>query len=182
MYPVELKGARVRWRELSLADAVPMVELMSDPAVFRYMSDSEVPDLAAYEAFLTEYRATITEPERLRYKLGLTLDGELIGTGGVEVSPSGRMAEIGYMLAQAHWGKGLATEAAALLVDLCLDEFGVHRVWATTDVTNAASRRVLAKVGLREEGVLRGYAFKDDAWHDSVMHGLVATDERPLRG
>ncbi|GIG69915.1 GNAT family N-acetyltransferase [Phytomonospora endophytica] len=182
MHPVELKGPRVSWRELAVADAQDMHDLMSDPQVFRYMSDTEVPEVAAYEAFLIEYCATITEPERIRYKLALTLDGELIGSGGVDLSPSGRKSEIGYMLASRHWGKGLATEAAALLVDFCLDTLGTHRVWATTDVTNHASRRVLAKVGLREEGVMRGYSFKDDVWHDSVMHGMVATDERPLRG
>ena len=60
--------------------------------------------------------------------------------------------ELGYDLHPDVWGQGLATEAARAVVDAALGPLGVERVVAVVKPANAASRRVLEKVGLRESG------------------------------
>jgi [ribosomal protein S5]-alanine N-acetyltransferase len=68
-------------------------------------------------------------------------------------------------------GGGVATGAVALAVDHAFGPVGLHRVEATVRPENAASLRVLAKLGFRDEGLLRRYLEVDGAWRD---HRLLA--------
>jgi len=62
---------------------------------------------------------------------------------------------LGYLLARRFWGRGYMVEALVPVVDWWLAQPDVHRVWATTDVENRASARVLEKAGFELEGTLR---------------------------
>ena len=62
---------------------------------------------------------------------------------------------LGFVLCRHAWGRGVATEAALRVVDVAFEHFGVWRVWATCAPQNQASRRVLEKVGMRHEALLR---------------------------
>ena len=66
-----------------------------------------------------------------------------------------RSAWIGYWVHSAVTGRGVATGALALGLDHCFGPVMLHRVEATVRPENAASRKVLAKAGFREEGLLR---------------------------
>jgi ribosomal-protein-alanine N-acetyltransferase len=80
-------------------------------------------------------------------------DGRPIGM--IELRPTGHRAEMGYVLARDHWGRGLMSEAARAVADWALAQPGIFRVWSVTDVDNAASARVLEKAGMQREGLLR---------------------------
>ena len=73
----------------------------------------------------------------------------------------------------------MATGALALGLDHCFGPVMLHRVEATVRPENAASRRVLAKVGFREEGLLKRYLEVDGAWRD---HLLVAVTAEEIEG
>ena len=90
-----------------------------------------------------------------------------------------RSAWIGYWVASSVTGGGVATGALALGLDHCFGPVMLHRVEATVRPENAASRAVLAKVGFREEGLLRRYLEVDGAWRD---HLLVAITREDLDG
>ena len=90
-----------------------------------------------------------------------------------------RSAWIGYWVASSATGRGVATGALALGLDHCFGQVKLHRVEATVRPENAASRRVLAKVGFREEGLLQRYLDVDGAWRD---HLLVAITVEEVRG
>ena len=75
--------------------------------------------------------------------------------GVVHLSVGQHGAKLGYVFGRHAWGRGIATEAALCIVDVAFTQFGVWRVWATCAPQNSASRRVLEKVGMRHEGVLR---------------------------
>ncbi len=81
-------------------------------------------------------------------------DGAVVGFCGL-VHPGGQpLPEIKYALERAHWGQGLATEAACGLLDWGARCFGLRHVIATTAPDNSASHRVLRKAGMRD-GALR---------------------------
>ncbi|MGE2721506.1 GNAT family N-acetyltransferase [Mycolicibacterium celeriflavum] len=111
----------------------------------------------------------------------IELDGQFCGqlTIGNITHGALRSAWIGYWVAKAINGGGVATAALALGVDHCFGPVGLHRVEATVRPENAASRAVLAKVGFREEGLLRRYLDVDGAWRD---HLLVAITVEELTG
>ncbi len=87
-----------------------------------------------------------------------------------------RSAWIGYWVSREVTGGGVATGALALGVDHCFGPVGLHRVEATVRPENTASRRVLAKVGFREEGMLRRYLNVDGSWRDHLLVAITAEE------
>jgi RimJ/RimL family protein N-acetyltransferase len=75
--------------------------------------------------------------------------------GMIELRMHGTHADLGYGIARAYWGQGYATEAAQAVVDWSFSQPEIYRVWTVCDVDNLASVRVLEKVGMQREGILR---------------------------
>jgi len=83
---------------------------------------------------------------------------------------------IGYGLARSHWGKGYMTEATRAVIDWALQQKEIYRVFATTDVENIGSQRVLEKAGMIPEGILRRYMIHpniSDEPRDCYMYAVV---------
>ena len=85
-------------------------------------------------------------------------------------------ATIGYRIASAANGRGHATAAVRLAVSRAFGELGLHRVQAAVRPENAASLRVVAKAGLREEGFAPRYLRIDGAWRDHVLFAVTAEE------
>jgi RimJ/RimL family protein N-acetyltransferase len=85
-------------------------------------------------------------------------------------------AEIGYALRKDSWGRGLASEAVAAVLDFGFERMGLHRVGADTDPRNVASARLLERLGFKHEGLQRETYRHLDEWADSALWGLLARD------
>jgi ribosomal-protein-alanine N-acetyltransferase len=84
--------------------------------------------------------------------------------------------EAGYAIARAHWGKGITPEALRELIDWALDLSWVYRVWAVCDIENPASARVMEKVGMTREGILRKWSIHPqtgDTPRDCYCYSIV---------
>ncbi len=128
-------------RRLTWADVDSLVELDGDPEVMRFLTNGKPTP-----------RETVVEvlPRLLgEYDSGFGRWAAI--EGGVFVGWLGLRAggELGYRLRRAVWGRGLATEGSRGVVAYAFGELGVPRVWGQTMAVNVASRRVLAKAGLR---------------------------------
>jgi hypothetical protein len=78
------------------------------------------------------------------------------------------------MIVPTCWGKGYATEAARTAVRFGFEHLGLNRIWSYYMVRNPASGRVLAKVGMKREGLLREHVRKNEAFEDVAAQGAVA--------
>jgi ribosomal-protein-alanine N-acetyltransferase len=78
-------------------------------------------------------------------------------------------AVIGYSVDEAHGGRGIATEAAAAVVDYAFDVLNLHRVETSYHPMNERSGRVLRKLGFTVEGYARDYLFMRGAWQDAIL-------------
>lgn len=85
-------------------------------------------------------------------------------------------AYIGYWVGSHAVLGGVTTAACALALDHCFGPVGLHRVEATVRPENIASRRVLEKLGFREEGLFRRYLNVDGAWRDHLCYALTVED------
>lgn len=85
-------------------------------------------------------------------------------------------AWIGYWVAERVAGGGVATAAVALAVDHSFGPVGLHRLEATVRPENAASLRVLEKVGFRKEGLFERYLDVAGEWRDHYVYGLTTED------
>lgn len=115
--------------------------------------------------------------------LAVTLDGRFVGhvvVGNVVREPL-LSAYVGYWVDADVAGGGVITAAVALVVDHCFGPAGLHRLEATVRPENAASLRVLEKLGFRREGTFRRYLDVDGTWRDHHCFAMTA-DELPRGG
>jgi len=137
--------------------------------------------------FAAMLRATRKEARAGRVlPFGLLVDGRL--SGQVTVSSIVRGAfdcgYVGYWVDERVAGRGVLPTALALVLDHCFGPVGLHRVEANVRPENTASRRVVEKLGFREEGLHTRYLFIDEQWRDHVSFALLREDvpEGVLRG
>ncbi|HHI79188.1 MAG TPA: N-acetyltransferase [Planctomycetes bacterium] len=107
-------------------------------------------------------------------------DGRCLGGVGLNmVSRAYRILNLGYWVASAEKGTGLATQSARLLVEFAFRELGALRVEVLAAVTNRASRRVAEKLGAQFEGVLRNRLLVHGRPQDGAMASLIPQDLDP---
>ncbi|WP_370289758.1 GNAT family N-acetyltransferase [Nocardioides sp.] len=187
--PLPLRTERLVLRPVTLTDTDAIAAYCADPAVTRFLP---FPTLdAAGAAERVARMASSTHPRADGEMLALAVEHEgrlvgdlllrLVGAGsGVGEGPSGpAMAEVGWVIAPQAQRRGFASEAAAALVDLAFDHFGLHRLIARLDPANLASAVVCERLGMRHEAHLRGDYLEDDgSWGDTTIYGLLRTDRR----
>jgi ribosomal-protein-alanine N-acetyltransferase len=172
--PVFVAGERVVLREWRSADSEAVAAYADDAAVGRYLVRGPA-ELRAEPALAI---AAAQELPRTEYALAAVYRGtdEVIGSAEVHLdSLRHHRGEIGYILRRDMWGQGLATEIAALLLHFGFEDLRLHRLWASCDPANSASIRVLEKIGMHYEGLLRHhYLAHDGTWRDAVIYAAVA--------
>jgi RimJ/RimL family protein N-acetyltransferase len=83
------------------------------------------------------------------------------------------LGEIGYIVHPDHHGRGYATEAAEPLLRIAFEELGLHRVFASVEARNAASARVLEKIGMRNEAHLVENEFVRGEWQSGLVYAIL---------
>jgi RimJ/RimL family protein N-acetyltransferase len=151
--PETITTARLVLRRPKLSDASAIHAYGRDPEVARLMdwrAHTSLDDAVAHVA-----DAARQWDSGLEYSWVLTVKPEDRAIGSVGCRVRGHAVDLGYVLARDQWGRGYATEAARAVFEWARRLDGIHRVWATCDVDNLASARVLEKLGMSREGRLR---------------------------
>jgi [ribosomal protein S5]-alanine N-acetyltransferase len=104
--------------------------------------------------------------------------GLLVGAVGLVIEPAHARAELGYWIGGPYWGHGYATEAAHAILELGFGRMGLNRIQATYITRNPASGRVMQKLGMRPEGVLRQHVLKWGVFEDLAVYGILAAEWR----
>lgn len=114
------------------------------------------------------------------YAIILKQTGELIGTIALEPDrrrPGVKSKELGYWLAEEHWGKGLMTEAAKAVIDFGFEELGLDVIAICTGEANNRSQRVIDKCEFHYEGTERFcYAIYDGSVRDSRCYSMIRAE------
>jgi ribosomal-protein-alanine N-acetyltransferase len=149
-----IAGNRCLVRAYTLEDAAGLPPIADDFAVARWMTRRFPHPYTAEDARAWVERASTESPVD---SFAVVVDGTLVG--GVGIRPhdgeAEGVAQFGYWLGRAHWGRGIATEAARLLIAHAFGLRHLRRLEAFVFAPNAASARVLEKCGFTLEGVLR---------------------------
>jgi [ribosomal protein S5]-alanine N-acetyltransferase len=91
-------------------------------------------------------------------------------------------AYLGYWIDAEHQGRGFMTEAVRAATSFAFESAGLHRVQAAVMPRNAASRRVLEKVGYRREGAAERYLCIAGVWEDHAIFALTTEEWRSPAG
>jgi [ribosomal protein S5]-alanine N-acetyltransferase len=146
---IELRTQRLLLRPFRAGDVDDALAYRDDPEFAKFLPHIPQPFTRQHaEEFV---QTNMTEPWQTLPTFAVVLDDHVIGTVNLEIDEASRSAMFGYAIARAHWGRGLASEAAAAVVGWAFGELGLLEIWASTDVNNVRSRRVLEKLGLNLE-------------------------------
>ena len=170
-----VRTERLILRRFTPADAEAFAAYRSDPDVAQYQSwDAPVPLAEAVKKVEQFAQSDPTAPGWFQY--AVDLDGVLIGDLGLNLDENLMQAELGFTLAPAYQGRGYATEAVRGLLDHLFIELKLHRVSAECDARNAASARLLERVGFKQEGLRLSNSWFKGEWTDDLLFGLLRTD------
>lgn len=128
------------------------------------------------EQWIGSQSALFIAGEAVRCAVTLLDNGELIGGLGLSVAPRHRRAELAYWLGVSYWNQGYMTEAVGALVNYGFTKLGLHKITASHFARNPASGRVMQKIGMTQEGLLRQDVCKGKSFEDLVLYGLLAEE------
>lgn len=165
--PEILNTRRLVLRRPRLSDAAAIfAEYAQDSEVTKYLVWRPHREIKETVDFLAGCLARWESGEELTWALTQRNEDRVIGMIACRIR--GHAADIGYVLARQYWRRGYATEAVRAVVEWVGSLEPVFRVWAVCDTANAASARVLEKVGMSREGILRRW----------IMHPNVSSKPR----
>jgi [ribosomal protein S5]-alanine N-acetyltransferase len=173
--PEQMETRRLVLRKPRIDDASAIFNgWAQDTEVTRYLTWRPHQRIEQTQEFVQSCLSAWEHEPRFPYMITLKENGEVIGM--IDPRIEGPKMGIGYAAARAHWGKGYVPEATRLIIDWAFQQPSIYRVYATTDVENVASRRVLEKVGMQCEGILRKYILHPnigDIPRDSYMYAIT---------
>lgn len=166
---VVLETARLILRKRTVADADALHASYADPQIMTYWSHAPHETIDQTRA---DFARSIDDPNWRAWAITLKGDDRAIGMVAAGEKRQGGVTELGYIVARSHWGTGIAREAVSAVIDRLFVE-GQRRVFADADPDNAASRRLLERLGFKLEGVLRGEWETHLGVRDSTIYGLL---------
>jgi RimJ/RimL family protein N-acetyltransferase len=177
--PIETN--RLILREFEHADFSDVHRYASDLRVVEHLSWGPNSEADTRNFITKAIRHRQASPRReFEFAVVLRATGRIIGGCSLcaRGQPENATCEIGYCFLPEVWGHGYGVEAVEALVNFGVSETGVHRIFATIDLDNPASTRLVERLGFRREGVMRQDAFVRGAWRDSLIYALLDTEWR----
>ena len=133
---------------------------------FKYLSSPLLNSIKAAQSYIEK---TLAAEYSLAYHIAV--HGNIVGL--VKAIADGHRAQVGYVIDQAYWGQGIATEAVEFITELLCANNITQRIWATCALDNVGSQRVLEKCDYQREGILKNwiiYPAQGRRAHDNYVY------------
>jgi [ribosomal protein S5]-alanine N-acetyltransferase len=170
--PETIETPRLTLRGWQFDDVNAAHSCARDEAWAQYL---RMPPLPNQRRDAVEFIARQTLLDRIRRpSWAIVLDREVVGGINLRLDFPNRLGELGYSIARRAWNKRYVTEAARAVIDLAFSAHeDLNRIRAFADVGKLASQRVMEKVGMTTEGVLRQNRVKRGAPLDEAWFGIL---------
>lgn len=154
--------------------------------IFEFSSDPQVAYHMTWEANKTKSETLAFIHSVLEgYKNGLSAEWAIVEKGNQKVigtcafidwSNEHSKAILGYVINQLYWGNGYAVEAVKELLKYGFDTLNLNRIEAHCDIDNIASEKVMKKLGMSSEGILRQNQYIKGTFRDTKIYGILQVD------
>jgi [ribosomal protein S5]-alanine N-acetyltransferase len=174
---LKLHTSRLILRTIEASDLDDLATEINDYDIARNTLNIPYPyERSMAEDFLK--RIQDAQASKLGYSFAITLRGQdrLIGVIGLNSLERHKRAEAGYWLSVHHRNEGYTTEALKRIIQFGFEEMGMVRIQATHFLYNPSSGRVMEKVGMTYEGILRDYVIKWDKPENLAMYAITRAD------
>ena len=178
-----LQTPRLTLRRVTMHDAKDVFAYSCDPEVARHVLWSAQKSVGEAREYCRYLMRRYRQNEPSSWGIVLNETQTLVGTiGYMAYSEDNASVEVGYSLARRLWNAGYMTEALARVIDYTFDAMDINRIEAQHELDNPASGRVMEKVGMRREGVLRQRLYNKGKYVDVALYAMLRSDPRPLGG
>ena len=150
--PTEIRTERLLLRPFRLTDADDVYAYAKDQEFNRFL---RLPSPYEYRHAEIHVARSFLNPWDTRPTFAISLDDTVIGGVNVRIDADKMTADLGYGIGREHWGKGVTAEAVAAVIEWVFGEFDIVKVGAQADFRNRQSWRVMEKLGMRWEGIIR---------------------------
>ncbi|MBM3933165.1 MAG: GNAT family N-acetyltransferase [SAR202 cluster bacterium] len=176
--PISLHTNRLVLRPHRLTDIDDAFAYASDPEFSRYLALPRPYTRRHAEQFLA---ICVLTDWSVHPQWAIEYEGHAIGGINIRLERGNNIAGLGYGIGSSHWGKGIATEAARAVVDWGFTELGVEKIHARCGVENAGSWRVMEKIGMKREGLLRKHYVYHGERRDDYLYGILREEWQPAQ-
>ena len=182
--PVELVGRRMVLRPLEASDFDQWTEVRVRASGWLRKWEPRVPPGHAdpstdRRAFASRCAARDRERQLgTGYGFGIFYEGQLVGEINVSSIQRGpfQSCYVGYWVDEQWAGNGFTPESVVIVMRFAFEELGLHRVQVAIIPRNGPSRRVMSKLGIREEGIAVRYLEINGVWEDHVRYAITAEE------
>ena len=166
---LEIRTPRLLLRPFRSDDVDDVFAYATDPEWGRYLPLPDPYTRRSAEEFVAS--AILADPDTSPM-WAIVHEGR--ASGGINLTTRGRdKVELGYSIARPLWGCGLTTEAARAVIDYGFEKLGLARIQASADTRNVASWRVMEKLGMKREGIMRSSRLVRDIRVDDVLYAVL---------
>ena len=172
----KLEGETILLRPFCLEDAKSVFNNWGkDPVATKYMLWKNYETIEDAKKAIIYYIDCYNNNSSFRqYAIVYKETNEVIGSISIDISKRHHHADLGYVLSQRMWNKGIMTEAIRCIVDYCFKELGCVRVSADVMEKNIGSRKLLEKCGFTLEGIARKkFLTKDNEFVNSYIYAII---------
>ena len=182
--PVTLRTGRLSLRPFQLTDVDDVYAYARDPEWGRHLP---VPNPYEHRHAVEFVARSVLTSWDTNPAFAICLNGagaerrRCVGGIGIRVDTSKGTAEIGYSIAREHWGRGLVSEAGTAVMDWAFKAFDVAKIIGRADLVNRGSWRVMEKLGMSRDGVLRSERPSDadpEIRQDMVVYSILREEWR----
>lgn len=170
-----LTTRRLVLRDYAVADAAAVFAYTQDPTYWQFQS-AEAPTSAQIGTLLQwVVKEQAVAPRTMFFLAAARKDsGEIVGEGVLKIiNPVESQGEIGFGVAPKYWRQGYGAEIAAMLVEVSFKHFKLHRVAAQCNPNNKGSIRIMQKMGMAREGLLRDIHHAHGRWWSTLIYAVL---------
>jgi ribosomal-protein-alanine N-acetyltransferase len=181
-FPI-LKTPRLTLRELSLKDAEAIFKMRANQRVNQFIARPTMEDSESAADLVQRTRDAYANQQAIGWA-GVLRDGvTIIGSCGFNRFEAENLrAEIGGEMAPKYWGKGIAQEAVAAILQFGLETIGLHAIEAKVDPGNRGACALLDRFGFVKEAVFRDRIYFQGEFRDMAVYTLIKGNEKKLAG
>jgi ribosomal-protein-alanine N-acetyltransferase len=169
-----LETERLVLRPYALADAPRVQQMCGDDAVASTVLNMlhPYPDGAA-EKWISTHADSFRQGTEVTLAITLKPSGMVVGSVALSIDKNHKRGELGYMVAREQWNCGYGTEAVRAVMRYGFGVLGLNRIQAMHFPRNQGSGRVMQKLGMTKEGLLRQYVCNRGNFEDLVVYSIL---------
>lgn len=175
-----IRTNRLLLRPFCLQDAQAVESLLNDKEIASNTRSVDYPyPKGQATAWIELHQSLWKSAESYVFAICLSETEQVIGGMGLEIDKSDHNAELGFWIGREFWNNGFCSESAIAVLEFGFEQIGLHKIHSHHLTRNPASGRVMEKIGMVREGLLRGHTRKWGIFEDIIIYGMLANDPRP---